>query len=294
MTANRLAGLALAFTVLVPSAAQAYICSRADDNDGAALSWFSREVSYTFFAGGTSDINGEDEFDAIRDAFAVWESLVTGAGDSCQPASATTDFRWTESPTVSVVDRIGYDFISPGNNENLVLFRDEGWPYPGREDTDLALATVTFNRVTGEILDSDMEFNTANSQFTVRNFNPITDLLNTAVHEIGHLMGLAHTTDVNASMFGSAAPGEVKKRDLNCDDFSAMIFKYPSNAANGYCTGDITQTCGFCQPPGEVEQELIAIQVAAGEEAEGGCAATPASPWLVLVALGLIRRRRSS
>ncbi len=275
----------------MPGIANAYICSRTDDSDGPALTWFEREATYTFFDGGTADINGEDEFDALRDAFAVWEALVTAPADNCQPASATTDFVWIENPIRSNVDRIGYNFIAPENNENLVLFRDDSWPYPGREDRDLALATVTFNRVSGEILDADVEFNTANNQFTVRNLNPVTDLLNTAVHEIGHLLGLAHTPDPNATMFGSAATGEIKKRTLNCDDFGAIVFKYPSAAPNGYCSSEINQACGFCEPPGVVEQNLVAEEIASGSDV-GGCSATAAPAWLSLLGLLVLTRRR--
>lgn len=293
MTSSHFAAAAL--VLLVPGIADAYICSRTDDTDGPALSWFSRAATYTFYDGGTSDINGEDEFDALRDAFAVWESLVTAPADSCQPAAASTDFIWIENPIRSNVDRIGYNFIDPDNNENLIRFRDDLWPYPGREDRDLALATVTFNRVTGEILDADVEFNTANNQFTARNLNPVTDLLNTAVHEIGHLLGLAHTPDSSATMFGSAAPGETKKRDLNCDDYSAMVFKYPSGAPNGYCSDEIGQACGFCEPPGTVEQDVVALEVASGGDV-GGCHGGGAAPWWLAVAslLGLRSRRRAS
>ncbi|MEM6732632.1 MAG: matrixin family metalloprotease, partial [Myxococcota bacterium] len=207
---------------LVSTDALAFVCSRADETSGASLSWGTREAVFTFFEGGTSDINGLDEFDTIRDAYAVWENLVTAPTDNCVPVGASTDFRWVEDPVRSNVDRVGFNFIDETNNENLVIFRDDRWPYPGREDRDLALATVTFNRVTGEILDADMEFNTANTQYTNRELQPVTDLLNTAVHEIGHHMGLAHVpndgtpANINSSMFGSAAPGETKKRDLNC------------------------------------------------------------------------------
>ncbi|MEL7304206.1 MAG: matrixin family metalloprotease [Myxococcota bacterium] len=299
-------GLRLASSILLPSAilllgagdAAAYRCSRVDDDSGSSLSWSTRTVNYIFFEGGTSDIPGEDEFEAVRDGFAVWENLVTDPEDNCAPAEAMTDFRWIESPQRSSVDRIGYNFLDQDDNENLVIFRDDEWPYPGQENTVIALSTVTFNAVTGEILDADIEFNSAGFQFTTRDDNPVTDVLNTAVHEIGHSMGIAHTSDPNASMFLQASPGQTIKRDLNCDDRAAMAFKYPSGEMNGYCDPPV-ESCGFCAPPGQLEAQIVATEVASGDDVGGcSCRSSPAVfGWLAAASFWLLLRhcrRRSS
>jgi len=50
------------------------------------------------------------------------------------------------------------------------------------------------------------------------------DLLNIAVHEIGHAAGLAHPdlTCTDETMYAYAAEGETKKRDLNAGDIAGI------------------------------------------------------------------------
>ncbi|MEO1171105.1 MAG: matrixin family metalloprotease [Myxococcota bacterium] len=277
----------------LPTSAYAFNCTRVDGN-GSGLYWNSRTLVYTFFQGGTSDLPETEEFDTVREGFAVWENLVTDVDDVCVPSIAATDFRWQENPIRSTVDRVGFNYIDEGNNENLVIFRDAFWPYPGQEDTVIALSTTSFNTVTGELLDADIEFNSANFQFTTRDFNPVTDLLNTAVHEIGHSMGIAHSPDRGASMFLQAVPGDTDKRTLNCDDRAAMFFKYPSGAPNGYCPPDaVDQACGNCAPPGTLTETAIATQTAAGSDVGGcSCHSGASSLWLSLLPLGWVLRLR--
>ncbi|MEM6531107.1 MAG: matrixin family metalloprotease [Myxococcota bacterium] len=292
------AGMAAAAVVLAnvlsASPAWAFNCTRVD-GDGSGLYWNSRTVVYTFFQGGTTDITGVQEFGTVREGFAVWENLVTEVGDICSSDDEITDFRWQENPIRSTVDRIGFNYIDEGNNENLVIFRDGVWPYPGQEESVIALSTTSFNTVTGELLDADIEFNSARFQFTTGDANPVTDLLNTAVHEIGHSMGIAHTPDRDASMFLQAAPGQLSKRTINCDDREAMVFKYPAGLPNRYCPGGaIEQSCGFCAPPNSLNEVALATQVAAGSEVGGcSCNETSPGPWVALmIAAGWLRRRR--
>src|SRR5690606_32553963 len=82
------------------------------------------------------------------------------------------------TPSVGVVavgkiecDKVQYNYPSPGQdfppgpNANVIVFRDDGWPYfedPTNERTTLALTTITYLRDTGEIVDADIEVNSAN------------------------------------------------------------------------------------------------------------------------------------
>lgn len=277
--------------VLAPLDAWAFFCTRVGQEAGPSLSWSSRQVSYRFFGDGTEDLPGEREFDAVREGFAVWEDLVTNPADPCVPANAETDFDWVEDPARSTTDRIGFNYIDQSDNENLVIFRDDEWPYPGQTSTVIALSTVTFNSVTGAILDADIEYNSANFTFTDTDTTNQNDLLNTSVHEIGHSMGIAHNPLVSsASMFLTAPPGEVQKRDLSSDDCAAMAFKYPANAPNGYCD-TLNASCGFCAPPEVVPQAVTVTQTASGGDVGGCAAAFPVALVPLTVTLLWFRRR---
>src|SRR5689334_23648589 len=48
-----------------------------------------------------------------------------------------------------------HEYNQNRGNTNLIVFRDDGWPYEGSSNT-LALTTVTYNLDTGEIYDADM------------------------------------------------------------------------------------------------------------------------------------------
>lgn len=287
--------LVAAALLATPSAAKAFNCSRVDlggGPEGASLAWFTRTIPFTLFAAGTSDIPGDAEFQVLRDSFTVWGDVQVGGGlDTCGIAANPVDLVFTETP-LSNVDRVGYDFVNPDLTENLLIFRDAGWD--SGEPNIIALTTTTYDPVSGEILDADIEFNSAVFQFTIG--DPVNiDLANTAVHEIGHFLGLAHTTVLGATMSATATPGEIYKRDLHCDDASGITFKYPRGAPNGYCDPPLP-SCGNCAPPGSEPSDLqvrVTGQASNGE-LSGGCAEAPAS-WLgfAVVALLLATRRRA-
>ncbi|GAB4857263.1 hypothetical protein Ancab_015170 [Ancistrocladus abbreviatus] len=54
------------------------------------------------------------------------------------------------------------------------------------------------------------------------------DLESVMLHELGHVLGLAHTSDPNAVMYPSIAPG-VEKRDLQDDDIQGIQALYGQN-----------------------------------------------------------------
>lgn len=285
--------LLLAAGLLCSAPARAFVCSRAasdsGEEGGPSLSWFTRNLDYTIFEAGTADIAGTAEQSALRASFAVWPALDTGEAGTCASEAVGTDLQISEAPGLGTTDRIGYDFLNPTQNENLMIFRDDEWPHDGQVGV-IALTTATYNALNGEILDADIEFNTAGFTFTASDTGVDIDLINTAVHEIGHYLGLGHTRVVTATMFARAERGETSKRDLACDDVDGLVFKYPAGAPNGYCDPPV-DACGFCAPPG-VLRAIPTITVSGEEpDSEGGCGAVSGSPWFLLAALVVLRRR---
>lgn len=235
-------------TFLWPHSTSAFECSRAPGafgTPGPSLSWFSRTIPFTLHADGTSDVPGTEELDAVRAAFAVWTGV-----EGCASPGVFTDIIFEETPTTTA-DRIGYDWLSPDDNENLIIFRDQGWPH---QQELIGMSAVTFNQVTGEIIDVDIELNSQHSDFTVGDTGVAVDVLNTMVYNVGRLLGIGYSSVEGASMYPMVAPGDTSKRDLACDDRDAVVFKYPSGLANAYCSPP-EESCGFCAPP----RELLAV-----------------------------------
>ncbi len=282
------------------SVANAFVCSRTTDgqaasvSQGPSLAWFSRDIPFVLHSRGTNDLSGASEYEILRESFKQWGTVVDAQGVSagapvkeCAQPLRSTDIRFIEARGLSPRTVLGFDFLHPDDNENILMFRDEKWLHPGQETTTLALTTTTFNPVSGEILDADIEFNTKNFVFTSTDSGADRDLMNTAAHEIGHLLGLAHSPVSNATMFSKALGGETEKRSLECDDLNAVVFKYPSFEGNGYCQP--VSSCGFCAPPDRLDK--TAIVTASDYDRKDGCAATKSghSVWFLSFAFFVFR-----
>ncbi|MBC7793997.1 MAG: matrixin family metalloprotease [Clostridia bacterium] len=287
--------LASLASLLIAGRAEAFLCARVSTSSdlGPSLAWFSRDIAFTLHAAGTRDIEGDAEFDVLRASFEAWASVSVPGGTTACGLAALTDLSFRETG-MSNIDRVGYDFLHPEASENLLIFRDSGWDVA--ESNVIALTTTTYDPVHGEILDADIEFNSTVFDFTVG--IPVSmDLANTAVHEVGHFLGLAHTQSENddATMFARAVPGETKKASLACDDALAIVFKYPAGEANGYCSPP-TQTCGNCAPPRDENgtPAVTVIDKSDDGRLQYGCASMRPVAYGILLAIALRRFLRTA
>ena len=246
--AGRLAGWMVAAIAAWPAGAGAF--ERTDvPGTSTCLFWNVRDLDWSLNQDGSRTLGYERSHDAIGLSFDTWQDV------------ACTDLRFADrSPTDDTA--IGFD--KDGSNTNLLIFRqapcdpavDKGcdkanpctdprgcWSY---QPTVIALTTATFREKTGEILDADIEFNEADFHFTDVNGPPCsatvttscvaTDLQNTATHEIGHFIGLDHSPDPAATMFGSASLGETSKRVLSPDDEAGVCDIYPRGGPTSVCS----------------------------------------------------------
>jgi len=202
------------------------------------------------------------------------------------------------TPTIDIADfgKITCDqpeYNTDAPNANVVMFRD-AWPYTEEDlvqgDT-LALTTVTFNVETGEIYDADIEVNSDGADSLVVNSANVTrndiDLHSVLTHEIGHFLGLSHSTIVGATMMPSLASGQTSLATLADDDISGICTVYPQ---------DRTTTTSSCVP-------RHGFSTACAIEETGCCTIAPGARTsrteplaLMLTGLGLVlltaRRRR--
>lgn len=180
---------------------------------------------------------------------------------------------WSEPGEVTIEIRQGarqIAFVQGGANENVIAFDDDRWDF----DSDmLALSLVHFDVATGEILDADIVINTDGYAWADKAEHASVDaydLANTLTHEIGHVVGLAHSATDEATMFPTSGKDEINKRDLAEDDVLGLSDIYSSISAT-----PSPEPTAVLLPP--------------------GCSSTgaPGLSALLLLPLLLLRRRRA-
>lgn len=177
-------------------------------------------------------------------------------------------------------------------NANIVLFREDVWPYPGGQDA-LGITFVTFDPTNGDIWDADIEINAVDEPLSSGDPNSSqVDLDSLLTHEVGHLLGLAHTRDPLATMFSGYEKGTTSLRSPEADDVSGLCAIYPPRRAvqSVECTPrhGYADACGSDQPKPAPD----AIPESGGCSVASGARQAP-SAWLFLacLALALMGRR---
>jgi predicted Zn-dependent protease len=264
--ARRRCGIAwaLALWLGLPLAAQAFVRSR-DPDTNACLWWKERTVEIHL----NNACSRDTALAACQNA--VWTTFERWNEPIC------SDFRFIAAG-ITDRDDVGFDQNNWNDNINLVVWRETTW---GHDPQAIAITTTTYDTLTGEVVDSDIELNGRDYTFsTAESDEVLVDIANTLAHEAGHTVGLDHSSDPNASMYGYAPPGEIRKRDLSQDDIDGLCHVYPYDR-------DLPPCEGF-EPPG----------------GNGGCSAAGARSgaaggslaglglWLLWLQGRLIRRRR--
>ncbi|HEX6035080.1 MAG TPA: matrixin family metalloprotease [Anaerolineales bacterium] len=205
-----ISSLLLACSLTVPTATPAEPGYRYDDlpnpiNESAAISeyraistWDKLDIAYAF-VNGTGQLDGEVERDLVRRAFALWAE---------QTPLVFTEV--ADSSTADIV--IGWAVGDHG----------DGDPFDGPGDV-LAHASFPNPYDNGQVFlhfDDDERWVDSES----RN----VDLMTVAAHEIGHTLGLAHSSDPNALMFASYSG---PRRFLSEDDVAGAQAIYGVGSA---------------------------------------------------------------
>jgi hypothetical protein len=162
---------------------------------------------------------------------------------------------WGDVPDV----RISSDFLGFGNADPFEVDGLNVIGFLSREDLDRTLGAATFeiDEFSGEILESDIFFNSAFDWSVAANGESGRfDLESIALHEVGHLLGLGHSAlgetesqdggrsvrGKRAVMFPIAYPrGNVEDRTLEADDRAGIADIYgDSDNALGSISGRVT------------------------------------------------------
>ena len=292
----------IAAAVLSVALAQgAYVRSRVDDTSTTSPCLYWTENTNLIFhqsALGNPETPGDTEFAAVTASFATWQQQF----DTCGSLTLSEGARSTSRT-------VGYVETSRAANENLVLFRQQscsgitgspavvsktdacwkadtcGSVYDCWDHSSAAIAitTTSYNPVAGNIYDSDIELNTPSFVFSTVDSPACapghyavtcvaTDVQNTVTHEVGHVLGLAHINLSSSTMNPRADPGELSKRVLDPGSKQFVCDAYPKgkpsvSAVSNACSGVLGSSAG-------------------------GCASAPGLTLGLLVAPGLLLRRR--
>lgn len=274
-----------------------YTRTKVDDDDpGSHCLYWKQDSALEWRVndqGNPENVN-DTEFEAVSKALATWQTEFTACGSLSVKQGEKTSSRLAD------FDRKKTD------NFNAVLWRfkkctdvvgmsdgcwkndDCGNQFDCWQHNPLALAitTTNFDPATGQILDADVELNTPSFIFTtvdapqcvggVRNqFCVVTDIQNTLTHEFGHALGLAHSCQVNSTMYASAMVGELSKRVLDVGSKQFVCETYPK--------GQVSKDCIIKTFDGKL-----------GRAQGCGCgSAAPGLAWAGLAAVFLARRRRA-
>lgn len=269
---NRRLLLALAaLAVAVPFRAAAY--SFKATRDGKPLHWAQMPIPVTIDAGGARDLDLERAIGAAQRAFEVWSSAPN---------------TWVHFDYGGLTEGapIGFDRDAPEANRNLVVWTRDAWPH----EPEALAVTLTFYRAgTGELVDADILVNEERYTWGL-GADVDNDLQNALTHEFGHFLGLGHSIDFpDATMFPSAPPGEIIKRDLHEDDYEGIAALYPAPLSAVAAAHWGPYRDDAVAPPLASHRVDTGISGIGCSVVRGTTGAEPA--WLAL-AIGLVGRRR--
>ncbi len=224
-----LAILAILFCA-VPQPAQAYLhLTFSTGSTQTALKWNASRVRWFASDRGVNGVTPAQFQTEVASSFATWEAV----------------------PTASIAFQfVGFTPFGPSEDDGISVFGFEPQP-----DLDRVLAATSFvvDNTTGEIVESDVFFNSIFPWSTAAAGDPGRfDLQSVATHEIGHFLGLGHSglgeTEIRpeggrrvlasgAVMFPiSLGRGAIKDRQLQPDDIAGVSDLYPD--------GDFDNTTG--------------------------------------------------
>lgn len=232
-------------------------------------------------------IDADTVADAVERAFAPWLAASCGSG---HPAMRVGTFGPVACDEVENPDpkRPNQYNRADEKGANVVMFRDDVWPYPGSLDA-FGLTTVTFNRDSGEILDADIELNSADFDIAIDGSG--TDLESILTHEVGHFLGLAHaaTADRTATMRTFWDGSGTDLRTLSPDDEAGICDVYPPGRR---APSDCEPLHGFaseCHVPADKPDSGCAL---ARADSPARCGEAPLCAGALVLALCALRRRK--
>jgi hypothetical protein len=259
-------------TTCDPSMGSCGKSAHACQTKGVPLQWKDGSIELLVDKAGSQSlgISGADTQQAVEAAFSTWMSA------DC-PGGGHPSF----TANTELESGLRADYSEDGPNQSVVLYEDGRWPY---ETGAVAKTLLAFTLDAGDMVDADVVFNSADFPLaTDPTSTSEVDLEAVLTHELGHVLGLAHSDAPGATMqpetqgFATAA-----LKTLEPDDMDGICAIYPP--------GKKASSHGESSPGGNDGSGATA-------PASSGCtvanaAATSATPFAAMFAVTLMLLRR--
>jgi hypothetical protein len=178
---------------------------------------------------------------------------------------------WSTIPCTGLRLRYGGASTSPPGDDgaSVVYVHEIAWP-PALTAGALA-QTVLHTDAQGGLRDADVHVNAVDWVFSEDGAKGRPDFRSIVTHELGHAIGLAHSTDPAATMWASYGGG-LAWRSLEADDRAGACALYPGQGAPG-CPADPCPAGTVCADGRCVRRGALGDVCAPCERVPGACEA---------------------
>ncbi|MDP8237037.1 MAG: matrixin family metalloprotease [Candidatus Erginobacter occultus] len=190
----------ISLALLAAGNLQAFTVSTGDD--GSFLSWAPERTAVFYRIGSSGTPVHPRSVEETGRAFSEWEEKSRGE----------IAFIYEGPSEAGQAEQDGH---------NTLVWVSPVWPY-GPEIA--AVSTLWPAAAPGRIAEVDIEFNARDYDWTRPGSS---DLLETTLHEIGHLLGIGHSFNPGAVMHDLRYPDLPTRQFLSRDDLEALAFLYP-------------------------------------------------------------------
>ena len=177
-------------------------------------------------------------------AFAMGTPLSRDLGDASLAELDVALRTWPLVACTAWRTRFAETTSAPPGDDGIdaIYWHDDAWPaalVPG------ALAqTILHTDATGALRDADIHVNGAEYRWSLDGAGATVDARGVLVHELGHALGLGHSTDPRATMYATHADG-IAWRSLEADDRDGVCALYPGTSGADGCETGASCPAGF-------------------------------------------------